>query len=221
MDIDFDVSSIESALANEIYISAVPEKNASVKEQAKIIFSNIRDIISSKNAFILQERLFAAEQVMEEMLHARSSVYGCLYDGVNPSLLLGKKGMTGPISGVQIHAIYSDKKPHVVNINGNACGRVLHLPDNAILTLSSINAPQFEQASEQARAMMEKGEYALKLFGADFLTVARTWMWLGDILLWYGDFNRVRNKFFTERGRTGQPAINAGKHRNWTISCRR
>jgi uncharacterized FlgJ-related protein len=73
MDIDFDVRSIESALANEIYISAVPKKNASVKEQAKIIFSNIRDIISSKNAFILQERLFAAEQVMEEMLHARSS----------------------------------------------------------------------------------------------------------------------------------------------------
>jgi len=25
-------------------------------------------------------------------------------------------------------------------------------------------------------------------------------MWLTDILSWYGDFNAVRNKFFTERG---------------------
>jgi enamine deaminase RidA (YjgF/YER057c/UK114 family) len=28
-------------------------------------------------------------------------------------------------------------------------------------------------------------------------------MWLKDILSWYDDFNRVRNKFFTERGMIG------------------
>jgi enamine deaminase RidA (YjgF/YER057c/UK114 family) len=47
--------------------------------------------------------------------------------------------------------------------------------------------------------MMEKADAALKQFGADFLSVPRTWMWLKDILSWYDDFNHVRTKFFTER----------------------
>jgi len=54
--------------------------------------------------------------------------------------------------------------------------------------------------------MLEKAESALKQFGTDFLSVPRTWMWLGDILSWYGDFNRVRNDFFTERGTIGKPS---------------
>jgi enamine deaminase RidA (YjgF/YER057c/UK114 family) len=52
--------------------------------------------------------------------------------------------------------------------------------------------------------MMEKSESVLKQFGADFLSVPRTWMWLSDILSWYDDFNRVRNKFFTERELIGK-----------------
>jgi enamine deaminase RidA (YjgF/YER057c/UK114 family) len=51
--------------------------------------------------------------------------------------------------------------------------------------------------------MLEKGESVLKQFGADFLSVPRTWMWLKDILSWYDDFNKVRSDFFTERGLIG------------------
>ncbi len=29
-------------------------------------------------------------------------------------------------------------------------------------------------------------------------------MWLGDILSWYGEFNKVRNQFFVERGLIGK-----------------
>ncbi len=51
--------------------------------------------------------------------------------------------------------------------------------------------------------MLEKAEAALIKFGADFLSVPRTWMWLKDILSWYDEFNQVRNEFFTERGLIG------------------
>jgi len=44
----------------------------------------------------------------------------------------------------------------------------------------------------------------LKGLGSDFMRVPRTWMWLGDILSWYGQFNGVRNKFFAERGLIGK-----------------
>jgi len=52
--------------------------------------------------------------------------------------------------------------------------------------------------------MMEKAEAALEQFGADFLSVPRTWMWLKDILSWYDQFNRVRTKFFTKWGLIGE-----------------
>jgi len=52
--------------------------------------------------------------------------------------------------------------------------------------------------------MMEKAESALKQFGADFLSVPRTWMWLKDILSWYDEFNHVRTNFFTERRLIGE-----------------
>jgi enamine deaminase RidA (YjgF/YER057c/UK114 family) len=52
--------------------------------------------------------------------------------------------------------------------------------------------------------MMETAESVLKQFGADFLSVPRTWMWLKDILSWYDEFNHVRTEFFTERRLIGE-----------------
>ena len=109
---------------------------------------------------------------------------------------------------MQVHAVSSDTKPETLVLEGSACGRILRVPGRTYLTLSGIRAPQSTQETgnpaEQAKVMMEKAESILKQFGADFLSVPRTWMWLSDILSWYDDFNQVRNKFFTERGLIGK-----------------
>jgi len=60
--------------------------------------------------------------------------------------------------------------------------------------------------------MLETAESVLSSAGVNFLTVPRTWMWLKDILAWYGDFNLARNTFFkkcgviTENGNHKMPA---------------
>ena len=205
MPVNLDTRTVESPTATEIYISATPTEDAPLQDQAGEIFSRISELLRSKRASILQERVFATQSVMEIVSRVRSEAYGDIDDGVAPSTLCGAEGMLGPIGGVQVHAVSSDSGPEVINLEGNLCGRILRLPGRTYLTLSSVSAPQFEQATEQARAMLEKTELALKQFAADFLSVSRTWMWLGDILSWYGDFNRVRNKFFTERGTIGKP----------------
>ncbi len=204
MVVGLDIRSFESDLANEIYISATPKQNASLQEQAMDVFSKIGDILRSKNARILRELIFTPEKSMEDILRTRSQAYGDTDDGVAPSVLIGKKEMTGPITGVQVHAVSSDSRPEVVYLEGSPAGRILRLPGCTYLTLSSLSAPQFDNATEQARAMMEKAESALKQLKVDFFSVARTWMWLGHILSWYGDFNRVRNKFFAERRLIGK-----------------
>ncbi|MBN1392775.1 MAG: hypothetical protein JW947_08245, partial [Sedimentisphaerales bacterium] len=189
MTVNFDTRSAESSEATEIYISATPKGDAPLQRQAQEIFSGIREILRSKAAYILQERIFATGSVMEIISDVRSKEYGDIDDGVAPSLLAGKEGMYGPISGVQVHAVSSSSRPEPIILEQTPCGRTFRVPGRAYLTLSNISAQPAAQASKQAQAMLEKAEAALKQSGADFLSVPRTWMWLGDILSWYDDFN--------------------------------
>jgi enamine deaminase RidA (YjgF/YER057c/UK114 family) len=204
MTVNIHTHSIESTGATEIYISAVPLESASPEENAEDIFSGISNILHSKKAHIFEERVFAAQDVMEIISNIRSETYGKLDDGVAPSLLVAKEGLLGPIAGVQIHAISCENKPEVVSLNEIDCGRILHVSGRAYLSLSSISDQQGKEIATHAQAMMEKAEAALIQFGADFLSVPRTWMWLKDILSWYDEFNQVRNEFFTKRGLIGE-----------------
>jgi len=174
------------------------------RNQAEQIFSGISDIIRSKKASILQERVFAAQNVIDIVSRARSEAYADLDDGVAPSFLVAKEGLSGPVAGVQVHAIISNTQPEVIKLDANPCGRILRTSDCTYLTLSSVSDQQSTEAAEQAQAMMEKAEAALRQFGADFLSVPRTWMWLKDILSWYDEFNHVRTNFFTERRLIGE-----------------
>ena len=203
MTANLETRSIESASATEIYISATPGEDAPLQDQTREVFSGIRDILLSKNAFILQEHIFSTLAATETIRQTRSEAYSDLDDGVAPSFLVAAEGSSGPIAGVQVHAISTNNKPEVIRLDQTGCGRILHAPGCTLLTLSSISAPQAGKNTEQAQVMMEMGESVLKQFGADFLSVPRTWMWLKDILSWYDEFNNVRNDFFTERGLIG------------------
>jgi enamine deaminase RidA (YjgF/YER057c/UK114 family) len=207
MTINLDVRNVESPAATEIYISATPKKNALLQVQASEVFSCVRDVLRSKKAYILQERVFAVQEAMEIASSIRLKSYGDIDDGVAPSFLVCKEGLFGPLAGVQVHAISGDGSPEAFELERVFCGRILRMPDRTYLTLSGVSAPQFAQATEQARVMLEKAESSLKRFGGDMRSVPRTWMWLGDILSWYDDFNHVRSKFFAERGIIGEGTV--------------
>ena len=198
------IRSIETCDVAEIYISATGDPTTSVQNQAENLFSQIKETLRSQNAHILQERIFGTRKGLEAAGSVRSKIYSDFDDGVAPSYLVADEGAVGPISGVQVHAIASDSKPQVIQVEGKACGRIFRGAGRAYLTLSSISNKTIGESDKQAHAMMEKAESILKQFGADFLHVPRTWMWLGDILSWYDNFNRVRNQFFKERGLIGE-----------------
>jgi len=52
----------------------------------------------------------------------------------------------------------------------------------------------------QARQVFERLEAALLAAGMTFRDVVRTWLYLDQLLSWYGEFNQVRTRFFEERG---------------------
>jgi enamine deaminase RidA (YjgF/YER057c/UK114 family) len=199
-----DTRKVQGLSATEIYILAKPADSAASQGQIEELFAEIGDVLNKENASILQERIFAVDGSLDIVSAARSRAYGKMDDGIAPSLLVGRQGRHGSIAGVQVHAAACSSRPEVVRVDGKACGRVVKLPGRAYVTLSGISGGKSGQRSEQARVMLEKAESALKQFGRDFACVPRTWMWLGDILSWYGEFNKVRNQFFVERGLIGK-----------------
>jgi enamine deaminase RidA (YjgF/YER057c/UK114 family) len=48
--------------------------------------------------------------------------------------------------------------------------------------------------------MFRQAERLLRNVGAEYRDVVRTWIYLSDILDWYGDFNAVRNRCYSEYG---------------------
>jgi len=215
MTANLDTRSVESPEATEIFISGTPQENAPIQDQAREIFAGISDVLRSRDASILQERIFSTQAAAEILRKARAQTYGNLDDGVTPSFLVAAEGSSGPIAGVQVHAISGGDRPEVVQLDGNPCGRIFRSPRCSYLTLSYISvagilpairgrdALDTNEAADQAKAMMETAQAVLKKYGVDFLSVPRTWMWLRDILSWYDDFNHVRTKFFTEWGLVG------------------
>jgi enamine deaminase RidA (YjgF/YER057c/UK114 family) len=52
----------------------------------------------------------------------------------------------------------------------------------------------------QTRSCFVQMETALQQAAMDFSHVVRTWLYLDDLLSWYGEFNEARNGFFKQRG---------------------
>ena len=192
-------SRLKSPQVTELYITAAPAPGG-LAPQAKEIFSAIAAELHSSGGRILQERIFLSPGAREVALAARADAYGDLDDGVPASLLQVSPGFCGRLSGAQVHAVAGGCPPQQIELDGAAVGRIFRADDYAFLTVSGLSAPQAGAATEQARAMLEKAHAATRLAGGDMFSVARTWMWLGDILAWYDDFNAIRNEFFEERG---------------------
>lgn len=197
---DLDVRVGESTKAAELYITAMPSAGESVEAAATGAYAAIARLLSQNGARVFQERIFATGDAIPTLCAARAAAYGDLDDGVPPALLAVPAVKAGPVSGIQIHAIRSDAKQEPIALGDHLCGRILHMPTRSYVALSGITAPLSSGAPSQSRALFEQAEIALKSVGGTMFSVSRTWVWLGDILAWYDEFNRVRNGFFTERG---------------------
>ena len=198
-----DVRMLKSGNAAEIFITAVPAADGKPELNAVEAFSQIADILRKSDARVFQERVFADEALLPELASIRGAAYGDLDDGVPPAWLISP-GVHGSFAGVQVHAVTGCGEFEIIDIDGRQCGRVAFVGDDRRhIALSGLTDPAAgigPDAADQARTVFDMADLALALAGTDMFSVARTWLWLGNILDWYGDFNRVRTQFFTECG---------------------
>ena len=101
-----------------------------------------------------------------------------------------------PIAGMQIHAI-GGVPVQTLTCEGRIIGRTFDDGEAKHCLLGDIGPVRTRAAApDQARETFDHLEAALGLAGMIVKDVRRTWLFLDDILSWYGPFNAVRNAFF-------------------------
>ncbi|MDD4888812.1 MAG: hypothetical protein PHU85_02690 [Phycisphaerae bacterium] len=191
-----DIRILKSAGVQEVFLTAVGDCSSSVADQARQVYAEAADFLRSTGARVVQERLFVSADAAAASA-ARAAEWKTLDDGVAPTLLLD--GMPGRVSGLQVHAVVGTE-PRIV---GGAV-RTVELDGRKHIFMNGLARQGAGDPAAQAKAMFEQAEQLLRLAGADMRDVARTWLWLGDVLDWYDDLNRVRSEFFRRCGLIGE-----------------
>ncbi len=196
-----DTRILESPRAREIYITAVGKAGVDPRVAARDAFGQIKGILRQTGGRIFQERIFAGREELETIKAVRREIYGSLDDGADPALLVVGGGDYGTFAGVQVHAVQCATTPRLLYMDKNVRGRVLDIDAQRWVTGSSLSGwAEGRSAADQARVMLEQADRLLVAAGGNMRSLARTWMWLGDILSWYDEFNRVRTGFFRDKG---------------------
>jgi enamine deaminase RidA (YjgF/YER057c/UK114 family) len=190
----------------EIFITASPAANLPANQQAQSLMQTVAEALGPMNCTILRERIFATSAAMPALAQARSVALSAYDDGVEPTWLAVPPNQFGSITGVQIHAVVGCGRPRTISLDGRPLGRLLEVGSWSYFSAGNILADHRLEPPAQARAMLAGAEALLEQVGASLHDVARTWLWLGGILDWYGAFNKVRSELFALRGLLGGDA---------------
>ncbi len=191
------IRTVRSSEATELYITAMPGSGAAA-EQATDLYRRIAAELRREDAAITGERIFAGESAFADVLPARAAALGDIDDGVKPSLLLACEH--DGILGVQVHAISGIGSPAVL-----PGARKYICRGRSYLEGSGLHAPALPDGPSQARRTFEMMGDLVRRSGASLSDVARTWLWMDEILNWYPQLNKVRNDYFTQQGLFSRP----------------
>lgn len=162
----------------------------------------------------LFQRLYQFAEANPRLHFVRQGVFGVLGDPMSdhaPAYHLNgtewpitwvQEGNGGgqPVAGIQVHAL-GGLEVQPVRLAGQTVGAVFEDDAARYCVLSGLQPADARARREaQAQATLERMDQALAAVGMSFAHVFRTWFYLDDILDWYGEFNRVRNAFFRQRG---------------------
>ncbi|MBI5725196.1 MAG: hypothetical protein HZA50_14650 [Planctomycetes bacterium] len=204
IEVSMEVCRRRNGSAREFYITARPKSPSDMQEQAGSLMECVFEELVRNGAAILQERIFAEPAAMDALLKARSAVCNGLDDGVPPTLLAVPANLYGAVSGIQVHAVAGCGSPEVLSVDNRPCGRLMKMKSGSYITGCGLKSDSDGSPADQAQGMLAKAEAILAQAGATLTNVVRTWMWLGGILGWYNEFNRVRRELFSARGLLGK-----------------
>jgi enamine deaminase RidA (YjgF/YER057c/UK114 family) len=164
------------------------------EESMSDVFDRVAEEMQARGAKIAFQYLFGGRQFYPKAVSSIRQLDWPL------TLLHGDACSGETITGTQFIAI-SGAELHPVMDGGRKVGHWYETDDAYYCLLGDIRADDLSLSREkQAYAVFEKMERLLKQARMEFTDIARTWIYLNELLEWYDEFNTVRTRFFQERG---------------------
>ena len=170
--------------------------HATKKGDRFALFGRIADFVRAEKAAIVGQFVFGGCKFHGDAMHALRQTFGTATWPV--TWIQGDSCDGSDLAGTQVCAV-SGLKVESLELNGELVGTVYD-DDFARYCLLGNIRPKVSAASQadQARAVFDTLQAALAHTGMSFRNVVRTWMYLADLLNWYGAFNTARTRFFND-----------------------
>jgi enamine deaminase RidA (YjgF/YER057c/UK114 family) len=159
--------------------------------------ARLGNVLREKRAVIVRQEIFGA---LNEEPETRRALQESIGPVCWPILWVEGAGAGGsPLAGIHTMAV-ADAAVESIEVKGRVVGRTFSDGDARHVLLGDLRPDDLTQPRPvQAERVFENLEGALHQSGMIFANLARTWLFLDDILAWYGPFNKVRTEFFQQR----------------------
>lgn len=189
------------------WITVCARPGADPQAAAAVVYAKIRELLTGENWHCLQERIFASLNHRESVLKGRAGAgLGALDNHAPLTFVQGHPVWGEGLAGMQMQFFQPTQTgERVWNISdgGQVCGRGWTRRGATYMILEGINGMNSHvpgTREEQTVAMIERAERLLQSQGTSYGQVARTWIYLADILKWYDGFNLARNGAYAGLG---------------------
>lgn len=198
LPMQLDVRKIETGQALELYVTATPEPGQDPQAEVKSMFAAVSDVVRSHGARVCRERVFVPDGCLRPFHSARHAAYPAQDPPVATDWLMA--GGSGPVGGIQVHAVKGPTEWKPLRSDAGILGWSFRQNGTRWAVTGGLCVPDAGDGPHQAKAVFEAGEALLSQVGMNLHSVARTWIFMDDILSWYGPFNEARNRLFIKRG---------------------
>jgi enamine deaminase RidA (YjgF/YER057c/UK114 family) len=201
---------VKNAGTCQAYIVASVTYTTNPDLAAESLYSRIAKVIKERAMDIVHERIFGSLSKAHQIMAVRAETLRS--QGISPdnpfTYIQGNPPWGEGLAGIIIRAVSSsaqEKGVWTITDNAVPCGRGWQLNGTKYLILQNIQgspdkADSIQTRTVQAQHMFERADRILKEYGATYMNVVRTWIYLSDILAWYEEFNEARNRTYRDFG---------------------
>jgi enamine deaminase RidA (YjgF/YER057c/UK114 family) len=184
---------IERGGVRELHLTLLPRPG----ESAPLMLERLAALLKSHDAAVVRHEVLGSLAVQPGFADALEGLFGEQPWPV--TFVEGAACDDESVAGMHVLAI-AGTPVESLSSAGRVTGRVFNDGHTRHCVLGDIR-PSDRSAPRELQAMQvfENIEGALSRAGMSLPNIARTWLFLDDILAWYGPLNQVRREFFERR----------------------
>jgi enamine deaminase RidA (YjgF/YER057c/UK114 family) len=174
----------------ELHLTLLPQPG----ESAVMMLGRLAALLKTYNASVARHEVFGARAAQPDFAAALQRLFG-----ENPWPVMWVEGASCDgecVAGMHV-LVVAGTQVDSLTFAGRVVGRSFDDGHARYCVLGDIRpADASAPREQQARQVFENIGAALNCAGMTMANVVRTWLFLDEILAWYGPFNQVRREFF-------------------------